>query len=81
MAVAIGEGRADRESGVAPFSGFAGRPADPSPLRAAIRAAIRTPEPKCLPPLIAQALLPDDVSARVAAVARRLVERTRAHRG
>jgi RHH-type proline utilization regulon transcriptional repressor/proline dehydrogenase/delta 1-pyrroline-5-carboxylate dehydrogenase len=80
MAVAIGEGRADEGSGVAPFSNFAGRPPDPSPLRVAIRAAIRTPEPECVPPLIAQALLPDDVSARVAAVARRLVERTRAHR-
>ncbi len=62
-------------------SEFSGRPPNPSPLRAAIRAAIRRPEPDCLPPLIAQALLPDEASARAAAVARRLVERTRAHRG
>jgi RHH-type proline utilization regulon transcriptional repressor/proline dehydrogenase/delta 1-pyrroline-5-carboxylate dehydrogenase len=46
---------------------------DPSPLRSAIRAAYRRPEPDCLPPLLEAAGLPADQAARVQALAQQLV--------
>ena len=46
-----------QSSGLAPFSAFAGPSRPTSPLRQAIRAAIRRPEPECVPPLIEQASL------------------------
>ena len=49
-----------------------------SPLREAITAAYRRPEPACLPPLIDGATLPAETMARAAALARQLVERLRA---
>lgn len=52
------------------------RPADP--LRAAITAATRTPEPECVPPLVAAATLPPELTRAAAATARRLVEQLRA---
>ncbi len=51
-----------------------------TPLRAAITAAQRRPEIECLPPLIAIATLPPDVTARAHGLARRLVEALRAER-
>src|SRR3990167_3431711 len=61
-----------------PFRDFAQSIQPQSPLRAAITAACRPPEPDCLPPLIEQASLPPAVTARAAALARRLVEVLRA---
>jgi len=61
----------------APFSGFAGSPASVSALRASIRAAIRRPEPECVPPLIEAARLDAEMSSDVRATARRLVESLR----
>ncbi len=49
-----------------------------SPLRDAITAAYRRPEPDCLPPLIAAATLPPATMQAATALARRLVERMRA---
>ena len=43
---------------VAPFAGFAPRTPLANPLRAAITAAYRRPEPEALAPLLAQARLP-----------------------
>src|SRR3990167_795881 len=61
-----------------PFRDFAQSIQPQSPLRAAITAACRPPERDCLPPLIEQASLPPAVTARAAALARRLVEVLRA---
>ncbi len=61
-----------------PFAAFAGSPLPPTPLRSAIRAAIRTPEPECVPPLIELASLDAKTAERVTATARRLVEAIRA---
>ncbi|GGC46782.1 bifunctional protein PutA [Chelatococcus reniformis] len=55
-----------------------GAPVPPSPLRAAISAATRPAEVDCVPPLIAEATLPSDRAADVAAQARRLIEALRA---
>ena len=49
-----------------------------TPLRAAITAAHRRPEPECLPPLIAAAALPRAETQRAHALARKLVETLRA---
>ena len=48
-------------------------PTPPDPLRRAIDAACRPPEPDCVPPLIAAARLPPDLAARVHTLARQLV--------
>jgi RHH-type transcriptional regulator, proline utilization regulon repressor / proline dehydrogenase / delta 1-pyrroline-5-carboxylate dehydrogenase len=60
--------------GYRPFAAFAASIRPRTPLRAAITAAYRRPEPECLPPLLDLAALPPDASQRVAAIARRLVE-------
>ena len=65
-------------SGVAPFLAFSGPSRPTTPLRQAIRDAVRRPEPECLPPLIAQATLEPNPSARVKALARDLVLKLRA---
>jgi RHH-type proline utilization regulon transcriptional repressor/proline dehydrogenase/delta 1-pyrroline-5-carboxylate dehydrogenase len=61
-----------------PFAEFAGPVPPPSPLRAAITAAYRRPEPDCLPPLIAAATLPAPVVHDARTLATRLVEALRA---
>lgn len=62
----------------AKFAAFAGtRPSD-DPLRAAIRGAIRTPEPECVPPLIDAARLDPDTVMRVKQLAGMLVRKLRA---
>ncbi|MCJ2020982.1 trifunctional transcriptional regulator/proline dehydrogenase/L-glutamate gamma-semialdehyde dehydrogenase [Methylobacterium sp. E-065] len=61
-----------------PFGAFADLPGL-SPLRQAVVAACRRPEPDCVAPLLEQARLPADAAARVAALARRLVEFLRRH--
>ncbi len=61
-----------------PFRDFAQSIQPQTPLRAAITAAYRRPEPECLPPLIEQARLPSVATAKAAALARRLVEALRA---
>ncbi len=48
-----------------------------SPLRSAITAAYRRPEPDCLPPLLDLAAMPPDAAVRIAATARGLVEQLR----
>ncbi|OZB37966.1 MAG: trifunctional transcriptional regulator/proline dehydrogenase/L-glutamate gamma-semialdehyde dehydrogenase [Acidiphilium sp. 34-60-192] len=54
------------------FAAFA-LASDDSPLRAAIRAAFRRPEPDCLPPLLDAASCPADQAAQVQALAQWLV--------
>jgi len=66
------------QSDVAPFLAFAGPSRPTSTLRRAIRNAIRRPEPDCLPPLIAQATLEANASARVRSLATDLVRKLRA---
>lgn len=62
-----------------PDSGrFAGPLPLPTPLRAAIQANYRTPEPDCVPPLIEAATLDAAMAGRVKETARKLVERLRA---
>ncbi|MDP1962121.1 MAG: bifunctional proline dehydrogenase/L-glutamate gamma-semialdehyde dehydrogenase PutA [Reyranella sp.] len=61
-----------------PFRDFAQSLQPQSPLRAAITAAYRRPEPECLPSLIEQARLPPAATARAAALAHRLVTVLRA---
>ncbi len=56
----------------APAPAFAPRAASDSPLRQAITAAYRLPEPEALAPLLAQARLPAALSADVQALALRL---------
>src|SRR3990167_4075102 len=48
------------------------------PLRPAITAASRRPEPECLPPLLDEARVPDGLGETIAATARGLVQRLRA---
>ena len=48
--------------------------------RAAIAGAYRTPEPVCVPPLVAEARIDPPAAASVAALARRLVAQVRAYR-
>ncbi len=60
------------------FSNFAPPLAPRTPLRRAITAATRRPEPETLPRLIEAATLPDEMRAAIAATARRLIEALRA---
>ncbi|MFI4998734.1 MAG: trifunctional transcriptional regulator/proline dehydrogenase/L-glutamate gamma-semialdehyde dehydrogenase [Reyranellales bacterium] len=62
----------------APFKAFSQSIQPQSPLRAAITAAYRRPEPDCLPPLIASASLPAATMGEATVLARHLVERLRA---
>ena len=57
---------------------FAGPLRAPSPLREAITAATRRPEPECLPPLVEAATLAPDARAAVALRTRKLVAALRA---
>ncbi|MCJ2060444.1 trifunctional transcriptional regulator/proline dehydrogenase/L-glutamate gamma-semialdehyde dehydrogenase [Methylobacterium sp. J-048] len=57
-----------------PFTAFADEVAVLSPLRAAIVAACRRPEPDCIGPLLDLARLSPDAAGRVAATARHLVD-------
>ena len=59
------------------FEEFAAELRRQTPLRAAITAATRRPEPACLPPLLDLATLPEADAARAAGLARSLVERLR----
>jgi len=61
-----------------PFADFAGPLQPQAPLRAAITAAYRRPEPECLPPLITAATLPPAVAVQAQALAARLVTALRA---
>ncbi len=61
-----------------PFAAFRSEVVTQSPLRAAITAAARRPEPECVSPLLDLAALPPDDAQRVEAVARGLVTRLRA---
>ncbi|WP_420142594.1 proline dehydrogenase family protein, partial [Sphingomonas sp.] len=64
------------------FADFAPPVRAPSPLRQAITAAYRRPEPECLAPLIAQAALPAPTRDAVARTATALITALRAkHRG
>ena len=65
----------------APFQAFAKSLKPQTPLRAAITASYRRPEPDCLPPLIDVATLPPEVTARAQTLARSLVERLREKAG
>jgi RHH-type proline utilization regulon transcriptional repressor/proline dehydrogenase/delta 1-pyrroline-5-carboxylate dehydrogenase len=60
-----------------PFHAFARSIQTQSPLREAITAAWRRPEPECLPPLLDQATLPAARTARARALAARLVQALR----
>jgi RHH-type proline utilization regulon transcriptional repressor/proline dehydrogenase/delta 1-pyrroline-5-carboxylate dehydrogenase len=60
-----------------PFHDFARSIQPQSPLRDAITAAWRRPEPVCLPPLLELASLPPSQTARARALATRLVEALR----
>ena len=60
-----------------PFGAFAAALPKLSPLRAAVVAACRRPEPDCVAPLLDQARLSPDAARRVAEQARHLVETLR----
>ena len=60
-----------------PFHAFAQSIQPQTPLRAAVTAAWRRPEPECLPPLIAETRLPPARARRARALATRLVEKLR----
>ncbi|RBP04644.1 L-proline dehydrogenase /delta-1-pyrroline-5-carboxylate dehydrogenase [Roseiarcus fermentans] len=60
-----------------PFAVFRSEIVAETPLRAAITAAARRPEPECVPPLLALAALTPDEAERVERLARRLVMRLR----
>ena len=64
-----------------PFGGIAARIAARAPLRQAITAARRRPEPECVAALLPQAELPAPRQPAVAALAKRLVEGLRAREG
>ncbi len=65
-----------------PFASFAPPIRPQSPLRQAITAAYRTPEPECLPWLVDAARLPDATKSEVAGTARKLIQALRAkHKG
>ncbi|WP_010161889.1 trifunctional transcriptional regulator/proline dehydrogenase/L-glutamate gamma-semialdehyde dehydrogenase [Sphingomonas sp. PAMC 26617] len=57
-----------------PFARFAPMIRTPDPLRTAITAAIRTPEPVCVPPLVEAATVSDTVRRASAGTARALIE-------
>jgi RHH-type transcriptional regulator, proline utilization regulon repressor / proline dehydrogenase / delta 1-pyrroline-5-carboxylate dehydrogenase len=60
------------------FAAFRPEVLPQSPLRAAITAATRLPEPECVPPLVEAASASAEQAGRIAALARSLVERLRA---
>src|SRR5829696_9527885 len=64
-------------SALRPFADFVAALRPQVPLRAAITAAYRRPEPDCLAPLLDLACMPNDAAAKVSATARRLVEALR----
>jgi len=66
-----------RTADMPPFDAFARSVLPPTPLRAAITAATRRPEPECLPPLIEQASLPAAETVRARVLAKRLAEALR----
>jgi RHH-type proline utilization regulon transcriptional repressor/proline dehydrogenase/delta 1-pyrroline-5-carboxylate dehydrogenase len=68
----------DAEAGEAPFAALLAETRAQGPLRAAITAAYRRPEPACLPGLIEAARLDPATEAAATATARRLVEALRA---
>ena len=59
------------------FSDFVAPLKGTDPLRQAISASYRTPEPVCVPPLVEAATLPAETQAAVAATARSLIEALR----
>ena len=61
----------------APFADFAPRTPLNNPLRAAITAAYRRPEPEALAPLLAQARLPADQAAAAEQLALRIAKALR----
>jgi RHH-type proline utilization regulon transcriptional repressor/proline dehydrogenase/delta 1-pyrroline-5-carboxylate dehydrogenase len=61
----------------APFAAFAAGVQPQTPLRAAINAAYRRPEPECLPPLLEQAAMQPAPAEAARSLARRLVEALR----
>ena len=64
------------------FADFAPPIRPQTPLRQAITAHCRTPEPQCLPPLVAMARMAPEQKRQTAATARRLIEALRAkHKG
>src|SRR5271166_3784841 len=63
---------------VSPFAAFRSEIVDQTPLRAAITAAYRRPEPECVPPLLTLAVLTPGEAERARALARSLVVRLRA---
>jgi len=62
------------------FSAFAPAVRQPTPLRRAITAAYRRPEPECVAPLLEAATLDAETKARVADLAERLIRTLRAKR-
>src|SRR3982751_4457793 len=62
----------------APFEAFAHSLRPQTPLRAAITAAYRRPEPDCVPPLLDLATLTPEATAKARALARQLVQALRA---
>ena len=61
-----------------PFAAFRPEVVTQTPLRAAITAAYRRPEPECVPPLLDLAALTPDQAGRVEVLARSLVTKLRA---
>jgi len=61
-----------------PFAAFQTEVLPQTPLRAAITAAYRRPEPECVPPLLDLAAVTPDEAKRIEALARSLVTRLRA---
>jgi RHH-type proline utilization regulon transcriptional repressor/proline dehydrogenase/delta 1-pyrroline-5-carboxylate dehydrogenase len=65
------------EAAPSPFAAFAAGVQPQTPLRAAINAAYRRPEPECLPPLLEAATLTPDQAQEARETARHLVETLR----
>ena len=61
-----------------PFATFRSEVVAQTPLRAAIAAATRRPEPECVPPLLSRAALNPSEAERVETVARSLATKLRA---
>jgi RHH-type proline utilization regulon transcriptional repressor/proline dehydrogenase/delta 1-pyrroline-5-carboxylate dehydrogenase len=64
-----------------PFAAFRSEIVSRTPLRAAIDAAYRRPEPECVPPLLELAAMKADEAGRVEELARALAEQLRAKAG